>query len=469
MENTGLKGHAFLDSAKQEGGLNQGDASSQANGELCFILGKNSRLSLAELIAYFSSRGIGFEVTDFGKQFAILSFDGNHVIDIESFGGTLKVCNLLGKILTKDLEAFAARKDKRPAWLESFRAAITGEKVNGSQAETRLLGKIDSSSRAGKEFGVSVYVSDLKQAGLARSVYRVVGNKLKEMAGSKAKYMGFPASRALPQLTNVEVIKKGFVESSAEFIVAIGKDTSYLAVTSQAHNPFEFQKRDTARPAQRPILGISPRLARIMVNLSQARPGQRLLDPFCGYGTILQEAALAGLEVVGVDNDRKCVLSARQNLAWLGKEYKKEFKPEVFEGDSTALEKRLGSFDSIVGEPPMGPPLEKRPEMREARASQERLKQIYIKFLKSAAGVLKPGCRLVMTLPSVVTNTRAVVPIDPRELANRSGLQLEKAIRPESLSGAALEATAKLQEMFFLQDYDEKDLIRRHVVVFRKP
>ncbi|MGC9317849.1 MAG: DNA methyltransferase [Armatimonadota bacterium] len=67
---------------------------------------------------------------------------------------------------------------------------------------------------------------------------------------------------------------------------------------------------------------LPPRLARALVNLV-ARPGDRLMDPCCGVGTVLVEAAHMGVEAFGWDTNRRVVEHAASNLchhglgAWL--------------------------------------------------------------------------------------------------------------------------------------------------------
>ena len=104
--------------------------------------------------------------------------------------------------------------------------------------------------------------------------------------------MGFSRDRKLAQLSHVEVLKKKLVENKAEVLFCIGREETIIASTVAVHNPFEFQKRDVYKPNQRKIFAMPPRIAKIMVNLSACTPGKVLLDPFCGVGTILQEAFL---------------------------------------------------------------------------------------------------------------------------------------------------------------------------------
>jgi len=59
------------------------------------------------------------------------------------------------------------------------------------------------------------------------------------------------------------------------------------------------------------------RLARALVNLV-APPARSILDPFCGTGSILLEAAALGLAAYGVDNNIKMAGMSRRNLVHFG-------------------------------------------------------------------------------------------------------------------------------------------------------
>jgi predicted RNA methylase len=62
---------------------------------------------------------------------------------------------------------------------------------------------------------------------------------------------------------------------------------------------------------------LSARLARALVNLVSP-PAQSILDPFCGTGSILLDAAALGLQPYGSDNNIKMVGMSRRNLAHFG-------------------------------------------------------------------------------------------------------------------------------------------------------
>ena len=105
-------------------------------------------------------------------------------------------------------------------------------------------------------------------------------------------------------------------------------------------------RRPMARPFFHPAV-MSTKLARCMVNLSRARPGRILLDPFCGTGSQLIEAALMGCKIIGADLDPRMVNGALQNLRSFGVG---DFSLLV--ADARALP--LRSVDSSASDPPYG-------------------------------------------------------------------------------------------------------------------
>jgi len=54
-----------------------------------------------------------------------------------------------------------------------------------------------------------------------------------------------------------------------------------------------------------------PQFVRALANILGLKPGDRLLDPFCGSGTTLLEGALLGLKTIGFDVSPLCVLISK--------------------------------------------------------------------------------------------------------------------------------------------------------------
>jgi tRNA G10 N-methylase Trm11 len=210
----------------------------------------------------------------------------------------------------------------------------------------------------------------------------------------------------------VEVLKKSLVENQTEVLFCIGKTQTWIATTVAVHNPFEFQKRDIQKPNQRVIFAMPPRLARIMVNLSACRDRKVLLDPFCGVGTILQEALLEKAAVVGMDKNAWCVKAAEENLQWLTSEYELEdadFRVVLGEVDRLAEKIGVESVDCIVSEPDLGPALREVPTGPYAEKIIQKLEPLYSDFIEEASRALKPGGRIVIVTPYIKTRSNDVV------------------------------------------------------------
>ncbi|MFP4509476.1 MAG: methyltransferase [Spirochaetaceae bacterium] len=112
---------------------------------------------------------------------------------------------------------------------------------------------------------------------------------------------------------------------------------------------------------------------------------QHILDPFCGSGTILLEAAhtFPDARIQGFDLFEAAVDGASLNIAHAGL----SDRVRVTQADARELRKQLprGSVDMIVTNPPFGVRLGPRTDF----------KRLYHQFLSGAAYVLKPGGRLV--------------------------------------------------------------------------
>lgn len=89
---------------------------------------------------------------------------------------------------------------------------------------------------------------------------------------------------------------------------------------------------------------LPPRLARALVNMV-AVPGDTLVDPCCGVGTVLVEAALLGVRSEGYDLSWPHVAQARANLEYHG------VAVQVRHADAAALD---GRWDAAVIDLPYG-------------------------------------------------------------------------------------------------------------------
>jgi tRNA (guanine10-N2)-dimethyltransferase len=106
----------------------------------------------------------------------------------------------------------------------------------------------------------------------------------------------------------------------------------------------------TRKPKKRPFFhptALTAKLARCMVNLSRAKRGNILLDPFCGTGTILLEAGMIGCKPIGVDIKASMVKGTVKNVRSYGIE-----ETGLIISDARMLP--LKRVDCISTDPPYG-------------------------------------------------------------------------------------------------------------------
>lgn len=139
---------------------------------------------------------------------------------------------------------------------------------------------------------------------------------------------------------------------------------------------------ESRRPHLKPFFHpgvLMPRMARALVNLSQAMPGERLLDPFAGTGGILVEACLIGIKGIGIDVQKRLIRGARANIACLD--------CSLMTGDAKRLPFKDKSIDAAVLDTPYG-----RSALIEARSKEALLDE----SLAELHRVLKLGRRMVI-------------------------------------------------------------------------
>ncbi len=364
--------------------------------DFLFIYGKNPDISLAEIVSYFEAGEMDFQIKDYSDIFVLIGMQNLPKNMMEDLGGTIKIAEVLLSTGKKDVSEIMKEAEQKIDFDKLFR--ILPEKTT---------------------FGVSSYNSR-KEHELFSDFFK---SKMKEK-GIKAGYMHLPSNISV--VPHADLVKKHIVEKSLEIITCTGKNF-YLGKTLFVHNPFEFQKRDVKRPVQRAIYSIPPRLSKIMINLSGSKSGV-LLDPFCGIGSILQEAALMGFDVRGVDIDKDCVEGCVKNLSWLEKEYKikiGDIGKKIMSGDSRNLEKYFSenSVDAIVTEPYLGPPLKEKPSAKEGKSILDEIAPLYERSLENMIKVLKPGKRIVIVAP-VFKTEEGIVRLDMDEICRKNNCVL---------------------------------------------
>jgi len=162
--------------------------------------------------------------------------------------------------------------------------------------------------------------------------------------------------------------------------------------TAWVHDFMHWIKKDRHMPHIDPQAGmLPPKIARSMVNLVPLSPGGKILvDPFCGSGRVLVEAAEVGYQVAGTDIVANQVQDTIENLQSMN------ISGQIEVLDATHLSDKFNNVDAIVTEPFLGKS-KFRPD--EIRYIVPGLEKLYLGALKDWLKVLKPGGFVVMVFP----------------------------------------------------------------------
>jgi tRNA (guanine6-N2)-methyltransferase len=139
---------------------------------------------------------------------------------------------------------------------------------------------------------------------------------------------------------------------------------------------------------------LKPSVAAAMLELAEVRPGARLLDPFCGAGTIAIEAALLGAWATAGDRDPAALAAAAANAA------RAKVSLPLCRWDAALLPLLDGTADCVVTNLPWG---------RQIRVDAE-LAAFYRTACAELWRVLAPGGTLALltSLPDLVRLDGAV-------------------------------------------------------------
>ena len=216
-----------------------------------------------------------------------------------------------------------------------------------------------------------------------------------------------------PEISSATAHHNQLGEKAGCFEIFLIDREIYLSLGTQ--NITAYTERDQVRPARDAKVGmLPPKLAQILINLCGKLPeGVRVLDPFCGTGVVLQEAAIMGYVPYGTDLNERMVEYSKKNLSWLFNERnQKRFKilPDLIQkkdqilkaisvGDATSFTWE-GEIDAVAFEGYLGAPMSKPPVDIKFKTEKAKCREIAVGFLKNITPQIKSGTPVVMALPA---------------------------------------------------------------------
>jgi len=335
-----------------------------------FVLGRDSLLSLAEIIIYLKSRKTGFKLISVEENAVLIESDKINTKKVmHDLGGTVKIAEILfeGKNFSEIFELI--KKNELIEWMN--------EKFC---------------------FSLNFYGKELNQINEIEEFFKKEFRKQKKKAvykkPKKHEKIGFNSSPSQVHSWNLIQEKSDFVFFNSGQI--------FFGTTITCFNPKELKRRDEDRPKQRKLESVSLRLARILINLTGVKENQTLLDPFCGIGSILQEAMFNGVNVLGIELNDETAGNARKNIEWFEKKHRTGRTWTVIQGDSAFIKETLQGrkFDAIASEPFLGPLIKRAPKEKEVQKTIQELGQLYYSFFKKLSLIIKDQ-RIAIIIPSI--------------------------------------------------------------------
>lgn len=391
-----------------------------------FILGRQPEFSVVEAWQVAQSLGLKFTNIALTKDFWIVEAKSLDLLKLQqTLAGMVKLGEVLAGVNNKEqLITAAVKKIIKPA--------------------KRLL------------FGFSWYGQEprlMKQLGLElKREYKTDGR------------VRFVVSRE-KVLSSVTVQKNHLLPPSGWEIIFLPVEDKVQIGRTITVQPFaDYSERDYERPSRELREGmLPPKLARTMVNLAGGSGLKSLLDPFCGSGTVLQEAALLGVpQLVGSDNQEAAITRTKQNWQWLVRRRGVKAQLQLFTVGLEQLSSKINNrkFASVVSEPFLGPPLSGKETSKQLAAIYLSLTQDYTRWVGYLANLLASNGRLVMVWPVLVEGSNFnFLPLI--EALDQAGLKFIEAVPPFLPS-------SWLTERGTLLYYRRGQKIAREIVVLEK-
>lgn len=322
-----------------------------------FRLGHQPHVSFAEVIAVFSARSIFFTTVLQNNEYLLISTENE--IDCPS------LMEQLGGIV----------------WI----AEKVKDIAEGESPEEELAIYLDKQVPAGK-INYSFRGGDAKHIALeAKTV-------LKEYKRS---------ARYIEPKNTATIIHNGLLESGTDITFY----TSALFATRAVQPIDDFSQRDYGKPGVDSRSGmLPPKLARTMINLSGKNPKYiTILDPFCGSGVLLMEAAaLECKNIIGSDTSKKAIEDSEKNMDWVkGKLPNANYQVQIFECDAKGIANKVEkeTVDVVATEPFMGKPLRGRESKVDLERQARELSLLYIESFGQFKRILKPSGVVIFIIP----------------------------------------------------------------------
>ena len=357
------------------------------------ILGRQPKLGLAELESLYGAD----KVHPIADTAAAIDVDPC-LLAFDRLGGAVKFAKVLDTLNTT-------------SWDEIGRyLSQNGPK----QSEKLPQGKLHLGISA---YGFNQSPKNVQRMGLQlKQAIRRTGRSVRVMPNNES------------DLSSAQVIHGQLTRPNGwEILIIKNNQQTVIAQTVKVQDIKAYARRDQSRPARDAKVGmLPPKLAQIIINLAsgllpeEARqsvcdiPSYQqipkphfedilLLDPFCGSGVILQEAAMMGYDCIGSDLSERMTEYSQTNLDWIrswqNTPINSEVKIDILSADATTY--RWPKQPTVIAsETHLGRPFSSIPKEAALKEVQADCERIIRNFLSNIGPQIKVGTRICLAIPA---------------------------------------------------------------------
>lgn len=375
------------------------------------ILGRQPAIGIAELESVFG-----------GEKIRVL---GTHAVlaeaeklNISHFGSILKSGQVVFEVNSTD-------------WREVSKKIVSVFERDFANFEGKIT------------LGISAYGLNARGSDTAKTA-NIIKAKLKEKGVSVRAILSKDSALSTAVSHNN---KLGLSEKKIEILAVRGGQKTVVALSEGAQNITAYARRDQNRPRRDAFVGmLPPKLAQTMLNLGlgenqpqillskgEKNEGKnfQILDPFCGTGTVLQEAALKGLTAHGTDLSQKMVEFSKENSKWVEETFRPFGKIEnIYEADATEEKWQFApNLTSVVCETYLGQPFSAPPSPKKLTEVRENCNRIISNFLKNLASQIPEGTQICIAVPAWKTQNGEFSHLPLVDFLNELGYNRKEFLR----------------------------------------
>jgi tRNA G10 N-methylase Trm11 len=337
------------------------------------IMGRQPQIGIAELESFFGAEKISI----INDQTTAINTDH---FEIQRFGGSLKAGLVINDLRDRSFERLSQK-------------IVDYYKSKWQHLDHKVT------------LGISVYDETISPG----SITRIGLNLKRRLSSTSTSLRLIPNKQSALSTATSHHNKLGLSANKVELLIVKDMSQNYLVAESVgSQNITAYAKRDQSRPKRDAFVGmLPPKLAQIMINLAIGNSHSLfptphapiILDPFCGTGVILQEAAIMGHRTVGTDLSEKMVEYSQINLEWLGRFHNIEQPLSLTAADAQKATWNH-PIDAVVSETYLGQPFSAPPSPTKLKEVVGNCNHIISNFLSNLSHQIKPGTRLCLAVPA---------------------------------------------------------------------